>query len=325
MLPLRPPQEQGRQLAGRVRLPDLRGPRRAHTGHLPRLRPGAGASRPTPRRRRRDLRRAAPGSRSPSPARAAVSRASCMAAGSATRCTLADRLADLLDDGTGRIRPELVPLADCLLAMDNPLSGLTWLCARKGRPGPPRDLLRRLGRGRDRADPRGVQRPPALAGRRPPAGTPDGLRRAPRGRQADLLVRAVARRSPRRASPTPTTPSSSAASPPGKSCPGSAPAQRRSRSPRPPAATPSIRSSTPPPSSTGSLSVAAPWPACRQADIDAWYAENNEHGRITLRAFLNWCMHSQADPALPAAPGGDRPRGAALRDDERLDAARPRS
>ncbi len=40
-----------------------------------------------------------------------------------TRCTFADRLEDLLDDGTGRIRPELVPLADSLLGMDNPLSG----------------------------------------------------------------------------------------------------------------------------------------------------------------------------------------------------------
>src|SRR5712691_5388025 len=44
-----------------------------------------------------------------------------------TRCAFADRLADLLDDGTGRVRPELVPLAGSLLAMDNPLSGLTWL------------------------------------------------------------------------------------------------------------------------------------------------------------------------------------------------------
>jgi hypothetical protein len=39
-----------------------------------------------------------------------------------TRCTFADRLAELLDDGTDRIRPELAPLADSLLAMDNPLS-----------------------------------------------------------------------------------------------------------------------------------------------------------------------------------------------------------
>ena len=64
-----------------------------------------------------------------------------------TRCALADRLADLLDDGSGQIRPELVPLAGCLLAMDNPLSGLTWLYARKGRTGSAGDLLRRLGRG----------------------------------------------------------------------------------------------------------------------------------------------------------------------------------
>jgi hypothetical protein len=25
-------------------------------------------------------------------------------------------------------------------------------------------------------------------------------------------------------------------------------------------------------------------PACRQADIDAWHAEHNEHGRNTIRA-----------------------------------------
>ncbi|WP_406727161.1 hypothetical protein WJ438_24525 [Streptomyces sp. GD-15H] len=64
-----------------------------------------------------------------------------------TRCTIADRLDELLDDGTGRIRPELLPLADSLLAMDRPLSGLPWLNRRKGNPGSTADLLRRLGRG----------------------------------------------------------------------------------------------------------------------------------------------------------------------------------
>lgn len=64
-----------------------------------------------------------------------------------TRCAFADRLAVLLDDGTGGIRPELAPLADALLAMDNPLSGLTWLYPRHGRPASTEDLLRRLGRG----------------------------------------------------------------------------------------------------------------------------------------------------------------------------------
>jgi hypothetical protein len=28
---------------------------------------------------------------------------------------------------------------------------------------------------------------------------------------------------------------------------------------------------------------------CRQADIDVWHAEHNEHARGTLRAFLQWC------------------------------------
>ena len=64
-----------------------------------------------------------------------------------TRCAFAGRLAGLLDDGTGAIRPELAPLADALLAMDNPLSGLTWLYPRQGRSGSADDLLRRLGRG----------------------------------------------------------------------------------------------------------------------------------------------------------------------------------
>ncbi|OHV73637.1 hypothetical protein [Pseudofrankia sp. BMG5.36] len=44
-----------------------------------------------------------------------------------TRCTLDNRLAELLGDGTGEVRPELRPLHAALVAMDNPLSGLTWL------------------------------------------------------------------------------------------------------------------------------------------------------------------------------------------------------
>ncbi|WTX00983.1 hypothetical protein OG216_47020 (plasmid) [Streptomycetaceae bacterium NBC_01309] len=64
-----------------------------------------------------------------------------------THCTLADRVAGLLDDGTGRIWSELAPLADALLSMDNPISGLTWLYTRKGHPDSPENLLRRLGRG----------------------------------------------------------------------------------------------------------------------------------------------------------------------------------
>jgi hypothetical protein len=32
---------------------------------------------------------------------------------------------------------------------------------------------------------------------------------------------------------------------------------------------------------------------CRQPDIDAWYAENNEHARNYSRPFLQWCINSK--------------------------------
>ena len=59
-----------------------------------------------------------------------------------TRCALHDRLDELLDDGTGQVRPELLPLHAALLSMANPQSGLTW-----ARRTVPADLLHRLGRG----------------------------------------------------------------------------------------------------------------------------------------------------------------------------------
>lgn len=43
------------------------------------------------------------------------------------RCVLTQRLADALDDGTGRIRPELTALADRLAAMPRPRTGILWL------------------------------------------------------------------------------------------------------------------------------------------------------------------------------------------------------
>jgi hypothetical protein len=64
-----------------------------------------------------------------------------------TRCTLHDRVRDLLDDGSGQVRPELVPLATSFLGADSPLSILNWLYTRKGKPGSAESLLRQLGRG----------------------------------------------------------------------------------------------------------------------------------------------------------------------------------
>jgi hypothetical protein len=42
------------------------------------------------------------------------------------RCVLAERLDDLLDDGTGSIGPELLPLFDTLRQTKRPWGGLTW-------------------------------------------------------------------------------------------------------------------------------------------------------------------------------------------------------
>jgi hypothetical protein len=46
--------------------------------------------------------------------------------GTCGNCVLAERLAVLLDDGTGRIRPELAPLAEALAQMRRPRVGMTW-------------------------------------------------------------------------------------------------------------------------------------------------------------------------------------------------------
>jgi hypothetical protein len=64
-----------------------------------------------------------------------------------TRCTLHDRLRELLGDDSGEIRSELAPLANSLLAAERPLSILTWLYTRKGKTESPETLLRQLGRG----------------------------------------------------------------------------------------------------------------------------------------------------------------------------------
>jgi hypothetical protein len=64
-------------------------------------------------------------------------------------CTLTDALSRLLDDGTGRITPSLMPLAKTLLEMDRPKSRLAWLrnpnvvrlVHRRGGDGPHRLLV----------------------------------------------------------------------------------------------------------------------------------------------------------------------------------------
>lgn len=59
-----------------------------------------------------------------------------------TRARLHARLGELLDDGTGVVRPELQPLADSLLAMPKPDRALNWLHNNPQLPGYLRALAR---------------------------------------------------------------------------------------------------------------------------------------------------------------------------------------
>jgi len=57
-------------------------------------------------------------------------------------CVLQDRVENVLDDGTGRVRLELMPLAGLILSMKRPRSGILWL----SRPEP-QSVLRAIAQG----------------------------------------------------------------------------------------------------------------------------------------------------------------------------------
>ena len=57
-------------------------------------------------------------------------------------CVLEERVSELLDDGTGRVRPELEPLFALITVMTRPRSGILWL----SRPEP-QGILRAIARG----------------------------------------------------------------------------------------------------------------------------------------------------------------------------------
>jgi hypothetical protein len=203
-----------------------------------------------------------------------------------------------LHDGTGRIRPELVGLADSLLAMDNPRSGLKWLDQR----GSAAELLRRLSRGeieltheafhtlqpwraaahlRDLLMACGAL--PAidkhicsferwLVDHLADITDPDHAQVVRRFATWEVLPRLRTR-----AEKKPITP-----------------AGRRHAGEQVKHATAFLR-----------------WlcehdlvlSTCRQVDIDTWHVERNEHSRNTVRAFLLWCMASNLTRRfrLPAA------------------------
>lgn len=232
-----------------------------------------------------------------------------------TRCTFADRLAGLLDDGTGRIRPELVPLVDLLLAMDNPRSGLSWLDRHKGQTGP-NDLLRQLGRGDIELTHEafhGLQPWRAAAHLREllmACGVLPAL-----DKQICLFERWLASHLADLADPAHIQ------------------VVRRFATWQ---ILPRLRADA----DTGPLKPAAGsyagnqvkqataflhWldehhltlSTCRQGDIDAWHVEHNEYARQTVRAFLQWCTDNKLTRRfrLPAAVTS---RAAPLPEDQRV-------
>ena len=186
--------------------------------------------------------------------------------------------------------------------MDNPLSGLTWLCTRKGQTGSPEHLLRQLGRGDIELTHEAFHtlqpwraashlRELLMACGALPAVDKQicsferwlacQLAEITHPEHAQLIRRfatwEVLPRLRTRAQKKPITP-----------------AGRRHAGDQVKHATAFLQ-----------------WlsdhnrnlPACRQADIDAWHAEHNEHSRNTLRAFLAWCTASKLTGRfrLPAA------------------------
>ena len=232
------------------------------------------------------------------------------------RCTLADLVAEVLDDGSGRIRPELVPLAESLIAMNSPLSGLKWLQTDRRRGRSAQDLLRRLARGEIELTHEAfhVLQPWRVAahlrellmscGILPPIDKRVcSLERWLAGYLASIAddghaqviqrfatweilsrLRASAERKP-------ITPSG-----------------RRFAAEQIRHATAFLQWL-----SERGLSLAS----CSQADIDAWHAGNDPHVRTTTRAFLQWCMASKLTRRLHLPPLATR-HAAALPDHERI-------
>jgi hypothetical protein len=56
---------------------------------------------------------------------------------------------------------------------------------------------------------------------------------------------------------------------------------------------------------------------CRQADIDAWHAENNLAARHVTRSFLQWCMATGLSGRFQL-PGSEAGRAAPTSDEERI-------
>ncbi|MGW1988368.1 hypothetical protein ACWCPJ_39020 [Streptomyces collinus] len=218
------------------------------------------------------------------------------------RCTLTDRLTVLLDDGTGCIRPALTPLFNLLVAMDEPRSGLAWLAMRRGQPGNASQMLRRLGLGQLSLthDAFHELQPWRAAAHLEELLMASGVLPA-----VDKYICSFQRWLPGHlahiADPEHVKTIRLFAT-------WHVLAHLRDRADRS-HITPSIRRFAA--EQIKHATTFLHWlsargsslSSCGQLDIDAWFAENTEHGRTCLRAFLNWAMQSRRCPRSLSVPG----------------------
>ncbi|MFG2417827.1 hypothetical protein ACGFWD_02030 [Streptomyces sp. NPDC048448] len=235
------------------------------------------------------------------------------------RCTLTDRLTALLDDGTGRVRPALTPLFDLLVAMDKPRSGLAWLEMRRNRPENASEMLRRLVLGQIPLTHDAFHE---LQPWRAAAHLEELLMASGVLPSADKYLCSFERWLPGHLA--------------GISDPEHTKTIKlfaawhvlphlRARADRS-HITPSVRRFAA--EQIKHATAFLQWlgsrnrtlASCGQTDIDAWYAENNEHSRTCLRAFLNWAMQSRQCRRSLSIPVMNVSRRAALSENERLDA-----
>lgn len=209
-----------------------------------------------------------------------------------TRCTFSDKLNELLDDGTGQIRPELVPLADQLLAMKNPLSGLTWLYPRKGKDRTPADLLRELGSGQIELTHEAFH---ALEPWRAAAHLRELLMACGVLPVVDKQICGFERWLPGHVA-TITYPDHAQII--RRYATWHLLPQLRAKAERKPLTPPARRHAH---DQVKQATLFLEWlsgqrvtlAASSQSDIDAWHAQNGPHRRRCLRTFLLWCMNSQ--------------------------------
>jgi hypothetical protein len=233
------------------------------------------------------------------------------------RCTLAGLLTLLLDDGTGRIRPELSPLFGLLMTMERPGSGLAWLDMRRGQPGNAREMLRQLGLGQITLthDAFHELQPWRAAAHMEELLMASGVLPA-----LDRQICSFQRWLPGHLG-TITDPGHVKTI--RRYATWAVLAHLRARADRAPI-TPSIRrlAGEQVRHATGFLTWLAgrdrALATCQQADIDAWHAERSKHDRACLRPFLTWSAQTRLIRHLNI-PAQQISRGTQLTEDQRLD------